>query len=71
MTDTRTDAPRDPQFLAVPVAPLVVPAFERVYADLRRRNPMASDVQLMEQFGFEAIVLMDGRIPTLETGEGA
>lgn len=69
MTDTRTDAPHDPQFLAVPIAPIVMPAFDRVYADMKRRNPMASDVQLMEQFGFEAILLMDGRIPKITSGD--
>lgn len=61
--DSRTDTPRAEQFLMVPVRPLVAPAVDRVLADLRRRNPMASDAQLVEQLFFEAVILMDARLP--------
>ncbi|HET6718359.1 MAG TPA: hypothetical protein VFH22_01850 [Rhodocyclaceae bacterium] len=63
LTDPRTDAPNAEQFLLVPVRPLVAPAVDRILADLRRRNPMASEVQLVEQLFFEVVILMDARLP--------
>lgn len=61
--DPRADAPNGEQFLLVPVRPLVAPAVDRILADLRRRNPLASEVQLVELLFFEAVILMDARLP--------
>ena len=62
MSDPRTDAPREPMVLCVPVSPTLIPAVERIVADLQRRNPMADDNQIMSQLFFEAVLIMDARL---------
>lgn len=62
-TDPRTDAPNGLRHLVVTVPQPIAPAFDRVLSDARRRNPKASDAQLVEQIFVEFVILMDARLP--------
>lgn len=63
MHDPRTDSPREPLMLAIEVSPTLIPALERITADMQRRNPKASGDQIISQMFFEAVILLDARTP--------
>lgn len=62
VTDPRADAPQQPIVFCTSISPILIPAFERVIAEIKRCNKHASDEMLLQQFVFESIVLMDARI---------
>ena len=62
MNDPRTDAPHEPLVFCATVSPILVPAVERIVADIREKNPNATDAQVADEMFFRAIVWLDSRI---------